>query len=235
VVAFAKKTGDYAVLSQTDLSVIALTCQYELEVNGDQNVRSVPGERKGPAPAKNASKPMDKGKGKQKEQEQEQAQDQAPVTEAAGVEQATGDDNAELEEGEDEEEGEEGEGEEEEDVSQELQPVDEATTALADATIDDSPPNPSPAQTVSDKHDQEDSDGGEWINPSNVSKHRSRDLGLVPAGAGSDQSPLAAACMTGDYAVQNVLLSMGLGLIGEQGKRINKVKSWVLRCHACFK
>jgi RNA-binding protein NOB1 len=229
VVAFAKKTGDYAVLSQTDLSVIALTCQYELEVNGDQNVRSVPGERKGPAPAKNASKPMDKGKGKQKEQEQ--AHDQALVTEAAGVEQATGDDNAELEEGDDDEEEEE----EEENVSQELQPVDEATTALAEATIDDSPPNSSPAQAISGKHDQEDSDGGEWINPSNVSKHRSRDLGLVPAGAGSDQSPLAAACMTGDYAVQNVLLSMGLGLIGEQGKRINKVKSWVLRCHACFK
>jgi RNA-binding protein NOB1 len=128
-----------------------------LEVNGDKNVRSVPGERKGPAPVKHT--PKAKGKGKEKEKE--------------GVEGW--------------------------------------------------------------KDEQEDSDGGEWINPSNVSKHRSKDLGLVPAGGGSDQSPMAAACMTGDYAVQNVLLSMGLGLIGEQGKRINKVKSWVLRCHACFK
>jgi RNA-binding protein NOB1 len=41
--------------------------------------------------------------------------------------------------------------------------------------------------------------------------------------------------MTGDFAVQNVLLQMGLALVGTEGKRIQKVKSWVLRCHACFK
>jgi RNA-binding protein NOB1 len=35
--------------------------------------------------------------------------------------------------------------------------------------------------------------------------------------------------------VQNVLVQMGLGLVGEGGKRIKSVKSWVLRCHACFK
>ncbi len=46
---------------------------------------------------------------------------------------------------------------------------------------------------------------------------------------------MKAACMTGDYAVQNVLLQMGLNLVGEEGKRIEMVKSWVLRCHACFK
>lgn len=46
---------------------------------------------------------------------------------------------------------------------------------------------------------------------------------------------MRAACMTGDYAVQNVLMQMGLNLVGEEGKRIEMVKSWVLRCHACFK
>ncbi|MCO5554303.1 hypothetical protein L7F22_007832 [Adiantum nelumboides] len=46
---------------------------------------------------------------------------------------------------------------------------------------------------------------------------------------------LTVACMTGDYAVQNVLLQMGLSLVGIEGQRIKQVKSWVLRCHACAK
>jgi rRNA maturation endonuclease Nob1 len=49
------------------------------------------------------------------------------------------------------------------------------------------------------------------------------------------QAQVGVACFTGDYAVQNVLVQMGLGLVGEGGKRIKSVKSWVLRCHACFK
>jgi RNA-binding protein NOB1 len=28
---------------------------------------------------------------------------------------------------------------------------------------------------------------------------------------------------------------MGLNLVGLEGKRIERIKSWVLRCHACFK
>jgi RNA-binding protein NOB1 len=127
-----------------------------------------------------------------------------------------------------------------------------------------------------------ESDGeGEWITPSNVSHHKSIDMGLIPALNPEDATPastagpsseqftaapttraakraqhkidraralalangdsaedvgiIKTACMTGDYAVQNVLLQMGLKLVGEGGKRIGKVKSWVLRCHACFK
>lgn len=98
----------------------------------------------------------------------------------------------------------------------------------------------------------EDDDAGEWITPSNVGKHKATDLGLLPVsdatgkdgkpkrmrkrGKGMKERPqIGVACYTGDYAVQNVLLQMGLGLVGEGGKRIREVKSWVLRCHACFK
>lgn len=51
----------------------------------------------------------------------------------------------------------------------------------------------------------------------------------------SKQTKVSVACMTGDYAVQNVLLQMGLSLVGIEGQHIKKVRSWVLRCHACFK
>lgn len=44
-----------------------------------------------------------------------------------------------------------------------------------------------------------------------------------------------AACTTTDFAMQNVLLQMGLILLSVDGMRIRRLKSWVLRCGACFK
>ena len=91
-----------------------------------------------------------------------------------------------------------------------------------------------------DPSDEDDGDG-EWITPSNVALHKSRALNLLPSasasrrGRGKQDEIVAAGCMTADFAMQNVLLQMGLSLIGVEGKRIQRVKTWVLRCHACFK
>lgn len=84
---------------------------------------------------------------------------------------------------------------------------------------------------------------GEWITPDNVALYKSRALKLLPSSGGDlkkrrrvvDDQAVLAGCMTADFAIQNVLLQMGLTLVGTEGKRIQKVKTWVLRCHACFK
>lgn len=99
-----------------------------------------------------------------------------------------------------------------------------------------------PSPIYDDPSDSDDGEG-EWITPSNVALHKSRALELLPAddviskkkGKGKEREPLRIGCMTADFAMQNVLLQMGLNLVGLEGKRIEKVKSWVLRCHACFK
>lgn len=102
--------------------------------------------------------------------------------------------------------------------------------------------------------EDDDEDAGEWITSTNISSHKARDMGLSLAddneGAGSKgkkgkgskgkkkskpRAILKSACMTSDFAVQNVLLQMGLNLVGGEGRRIRSVRSWVLRCHACFK
>jgi len=52
------------------------------------------------------------------------------------------------------------------------------------------------------------------------------------------QGPLInerTACVTTDFAMQNVLLQMGLILLSVDGMQIRRLKSWVLRCAACFK
>ena len=85
----------------------------------------------------------------------------------------------------------------------------------------------------------EDDNEGEWITPENVSLHKARALGLTPSENGSakgrNKEIIPVGCMTADFAMQNVLLQMDLSLVGMEGKKIQKVKTWVLRCHACFK
>lgn len=85
----------------------------------------------------------------------------------------------------------------------------------------------------------EDDSEGEWITPENVSLHKARALGLTPSENGSVKSKnkeiIPVGCITADFAMQNSLLQMDLSLVGMEGKRIQKVKTWVLRCHACFK
>ena len=41
-------------------------------------------------------------------------------------------------------------------------------------------------------------------------------------------------CVTADYAMQNVILQMGLRLAAPDGMRITRTRRWALRCTACF-
>lgn len=51
--------------------------------------------------------------------------------------------------------------------------------------------------------------------------------------AGGAQSSVAS--VTADFAMQNVILQMGLRLVAPNGMRIKQLSRWVLRCSACFK
>ena len=99
-------------------------------------------------------------------------------------------------------------------------------------SVENDPPEP----VFEDPTDEDDGEG-EWITPDNVHVHKSKAMGLLPSdgdGKAKDDE-IWAGCMTVDFAMQNVLLQMGLNLVGLEGRRIEKVKTWVLRCHACFK
>eukprot|EP00898_Chlorokybus_atmophyticus_P008467 jgi/Chlat1/8621/Chrsp86S08009 len=43
----------------------------------------------------------------------------------------------------------------------------------------------------------------------------------------------AVACATADFAMQNVLLQMGIGLITLDGRRVQQLARWALKCQAC--
>jgi len=115
-------------------------------------------------------------------------------------------------------------------------------TPAKDTSYSESPhadvPSSSPPPLYDDPVGEDDGEG-EWITPENVSLHKARAVGLTPSQSGSakgkKKESIPVGCMTADFAMQNVLLQMDLNLVGMEGKRIQKVKTWVLRCHACFK
>ncbi|KAK0206686.1 Nin one binding Zn-ribbon like-domain-containing protein [Desarmillaria ectypa] len=224
VIQWAKKTGDYSVLSHPDLCVLALTHtlheQAKLEkVNQEAEVvkGTIEASNNDPTDAPDdddgSGDPSDASEPPLSDTESEsQAEVQSESKDAQGLEP----------------------------LDVELQPI---------STVKPTPQH-SPSEEFEgiknaplyDDPSDEDDGEGEWITPTNVAIHKSRALDLLP---GSDSSRwkgkdkadevIPVGCMTGDFAMQNVLLQMGLNLVGTEGRRIQKVKSWVLRCHACFK
>ncbi|RPD66967.1 hypothetical protein L226DRAFT_529363 [Lentinus tigrinus ALCF2SS1-7] len=271
VIQWAKKTGDYSVLSHADLCILALT--YELDEK-EKQAGSSPAQQTPAQSSSSASSDVKEDNADEAAKSEPQVQEDGQHTTAPREEEEQELDHREVLEGltsdaeepppsatessEDEDDSPE-DLEEREPLDVELQPVrgepaadvPPASSAPPAPTSTDSTPadTTEPASTKSVQEDapvyddpsDEDDGEGEWITPSNVALHKSRALDLLPSegvgrkGKKQRQEPIVVGCMTADFAMQNVLLQMGLGLVGVEGKRIERVKSWVLRCHACFK
>ncbi|XP_006878941.1 PREDICTED: RNA-binding protein NOB1 [Elephantulus edwardii] len=81
----------------------------------------------------------------------------------------------------------------------------------------------------SDSGDGDDDDGGGWITPSNIKQIQQEfELRQVP-------NNVRVGCVTTDFAMQNVLLQMGLHVLAVDGMLIQEARSYILRCHGCFK
>lgn len=65
----------------------------------------------------------------------------------------------------------------------------------------------------------------------NVTSDDAVDVG----GADVDANADAVFCLTSDFAMQNVLFQMGLRVLAPDGKSIQRIKQWALRCFGCFK
>lgn len=259
--AFAKLTGDIAVLSQADIRVLALTYALEVQLNGTRRLRDAPGklsqeeqerenkrkERLAAATASQGEKSVDapvapSSANRDSSSTSEKDDEDVPVASTSRLSLSSEIKTAEhgplgLEDCIDG-----GHMEEQQSLAAAEEPKDgqRSEQEHGDGTASES---------------DDDEDAGEWITPDNVKLHQSKDLGLFPDlptsvgnEAGSDRSnavqgskgrakvtTIRVACLTGDYAMQNVALQMGLNVFGVGGKKIKDIKTWVLRCHACFK
>ncbi|GMT00999.1 hypothetical protein PENTCL1PPCAC_23173, partial [Pristionchus entomophagus] len=75
-----------------------------------------------------------------------------------------------------------------------------------------------------DEVDSDDDEG--WITEDNVEDAHGMNVEL-------NEKP-KVACLTTDFAVQNVLLSMQLELVSIAGKRVARIQTYVQRCRACY-
>ncbi|XP_076381073.1 RNA-binding protein NOB1 [Megalopta genalis] len=80
-----------------------------------------------------------------------------------------------------------------------------------------------------DNDNNNDDDSG-WITPKNIStvkKEINSDL--------LEEKPATVACLTIDFAMQNVLKQIGLNVVALDGRLIKQMKTFIFRCYACYK
>ena len=219
---FASRTGDLVVLSKPDVQIIALAYELECERNGgDWRLRKSPGQKRvnGAPPSKIQQETITSSELSESfdvSPEGAISQDEPPVLDRM-IPEAT-----------------------EATVSDEqIDPVDEITKDISEAKLnsEDYESSVEPASQVDSAHNsaesQEDSDSDGWITPSNLRKKQAQ-------GAASTSVPspepktMQVAVLTTDFAMQNVILQMNLNLLSPAMTRIKHLKTFVLRCHACF-
>ncbi|NWT21626.1 NOB1 protein, partial [Vireo altiloquus] len=218
VTEFAKKTGDYPSLSAADLQVLALTCQLRADIDGPGCLRWEPQDkvrlsstpRHPEAPLHLAgfhlpAKHKPAGKG--------------PCPPGPGSDPAPPE-------------------------SDEfgsflywrppLPSIEEELRELLAISGSPEPPeehrSSADGASAGEEEEDEESDDEGWITPSNL-KQAQQDTGHC------DATPVGVqvGCVTTDFAMQNVLLQMGLHVLAVNGMLIRRARSYILRCHGCFR
>ncbi|RKP31911.1 D-site 20S pre-rRNA nuclease [Metschnikowia bicuspidata] len=263
VSAFAKLTGDYAVLSMNDVHIIALAYELEVERNGDASLRSYTGEKltgdkevdakrfeQSAPPQSRAMPESDDGfqvvqrkkrhsvKYYRQQWQKQRAMEQAEK--AVGESREEQAEQAELQTGQHVEQTE---------LSVEKLGNKAENTGLSEALSEDAAENPNDQESEQNESNNGDDDGnrddengydeddddGEWITPENFKETIMKDDNETVQETTQPQ-PLVVALATGDFACQNTAMQLGLKLLNaHSGKQITKVRNYMYRCHACFR
>lgn len=211
VTEFSKKTGDYPSLSATDIQVLALTYQLEAEFVGVSHLKQEPEKVKVSSSSQHPETPLHIS-GFHLPSKPKRPQETVEHGEPARA-------------------------------SEDLEftsfvfwrnPLPDIDRDLQELLIDGGGCVPSEEEKEEDgleegKDQDSDDDGGGWITPSNI-KQIQQELERC-----SVPKDVRVGCVTTDFAMQNVLLQMGLHVLAVNGMLIREARSYILRCHGCFK
>jgi len=235
VTEFSKKTGDYKSLSAVDLRVLALTYQLEKEFGDAANINTVH-ERK-PAVIEQRNIRSDKEisgfyveSRKQKNEIGEKDVSDAASEEANDVEMETQDEAIDAQHTPEEDQGDDVAPpeviEKEDFVGEDDEMKEEVEEEIS---------NDENAENENDENDEveEDDDEGGWITPSNLEKVN-QTFGTSGTVKIKD-SDVKCACLTTDFAMQNVLIQMGLHVLSVEGRLIRQARSYIQKCFGCYK
>uniref|UniRef100_A0A8D2ZNI6 RNA-binding protein NOB1 n=1 Tax=Scophthalmus maximus TaxID=52904 RepID=A0A8D2ZNI6_SCOMX len=211
VTEFSKKTGDYPSLSATDIKVLALTYQLELEHVGSGHLRSEPEvkvnvhstQRHPETPVNVAGfhfpskKPVD---GPSIRQTRTETQTSNPT----------------------------GGGDEFNSFQFWREALPSLDDDLLQLLVSPTRHLHKDKENVLDEDDDDD-DGGGWITPSNIQQVK------MDTADWTAPADVTVGCLTTDFAMQNVLIQIGLHVLSVNGMVIKQARNYILRCHACFK
>jgi len=224
VTEFAKKTGDYKALSAVDLRVLALTYQLEKEFGDPENIKTE--HEKKPAVVEKRRVRSDKEiSGFFVETRIQKSED--GTNDAEGEEGRHEIVDVEMESSNVVEKGDELISNEEE-LS-----LKENTGEGIGSIQDETEESVNVEKDAVGEEEEEDEDEGGWITPQNLEKVN-QTFGTTGTVKIKD-SQIKCACLTTDFAMQNVLIQMGLNVLSVEGRLIKQARSYIQKCFGCYK
>ncbi|KAG5359941.1 20S-pre-rRNA D-site endonuclease NOB1 [Yarrowia sp. C11] len=213
----ARSTGDYGVLSSTDIALIALGYEIDVELHG--GVEHLQPAKQQPQVVTQEKEAEEETEVEPKVEEKEEPKED-PKEEEEDTKEEPEDDGWET-------------------VTRKTKAPKKQNKKIGGSTFWGNSGLTQPAKedkpAVPFENDSEnDSDDGEWITPQNLQESLLKDAGQV---VDDDVEPehILAATSTGDFAMQNVILKMGLVLVNAtNGRQIQRIRNSMLRCHGCF-
>uniref|UniRef100_A0A3Q1G5K2 RNA-binding protein NOB1 n=1 Tax=Acanthochromis polyacanthus TaxID=80966 RepID=A0A3Q1G5K2_9TELE len=202
VTEFSKKTGDYPSLSATDIKVLALTYQLQLEHVGSQNLKTEPEQKVPESTRRHPETPLNVAGFHFPSKVRI-----CPPNQTSS--QTSGDQFNSFQ------------------FWREPVPsIDEDLLGLlVSLTINDEDKENEPEE----EEEEDEDDGGGWITPSNIRQVK------MDSADWTAPADVTVGCLTTDFAMQNVLIQIGLHVLSVNGMVIRQARSYILRCHACFK
>lgn len=206
VVDFAKKTGDFPTLSKTDMKVLALAYMLEVEAKGSaDHLRTTPVTAE-IKPTPASTEIYLPRTTAEGEEKTSSADSETPSSSGAQIAVST--DEKKIEKDEQVEE-------DSEDEDYESDSAEEKGELVGFGDFDS------------------DDDEG-WIGSDNIKEYTKTFLGREEGALETDKD-VRVSVLTSDFAMQNVLLQMGLHLTSADGVTIKSLRQWILRCFACFR
>uniref|UniRef100_A0AC34QJ73 RNA-binding protein NOB1 n=1 Tax=Panagrolaimus sp. JU765 TaxID=591449 RepID=A0AC34QJ73_9BILA len=229
VIDVSKKTGDYASLSLVDIKVIALTLDLHIENCGRESVVF------DVKPQEPIWEDVNELRRKKNERLSAKNIDASGDAENEAVKEL---ENLNLEDKEVDDKSHEEftncENEESDvvDLSENSPETDE--DELSDTETSKGESDDSASEKESDEKHQSiggrvRSGFGEWIDESNLQEV----IGRMEAPTLPDHLKMKVACMTTDFALQNVLLHMKMNICSVDGMKISRLRTYILRCRIC--
>lgn len=248
---FSKKTGDYAALSATDIKVLALTYQLEKLFVGTDHLKKDPKIAKTVFTSKPTENETNRATttlaGFYNPFDKDSDECDNDIEDEQSIEVIDENSEGSEEENENSEESDVDDEEEDEDVANEInddelikkfgtlgfntvpnEKADDILQSVKDPEMEED--DEGHGESVEDEQIEADDDDEGWITPSNISNVKKNFTSDV-----LEEKEVEVACITTDFAMQNVLKQMNLNVTSLDGRVIKHVRTFILRCYTCFK